>query len=243
MSCATTLAPSQITRRHATFFGPSHVAQGTGVDSCWGAGSMSMMGLAAIAQPVALNVHAWGPCSLGHKVIVELGYQASLEQPASYLLEHFALLGEAVCLAEHASLLGTTEMARALKEAGMPISGLADMMGVERKTVYAWLDGTDARSANLGRLETLYGLLGREEPGLLRFIHRQWDRVLDGGVTLHSLLTAEPIDVVGVRTALDALRPGAIRVMERDRKRESEGLVDGGPPGLANLSLTATLSG
>lgn len=235
MSCATTLAPSQATRRLATFFEPSHVAQGAGVDSCWGALTTSMMGLAATAQPVAINVHPWARCVVVRETFVE--------QPGSYFLEHVPLMEVVDCFVEHAPLLGTTEMTHGLKEAGMPISGLADMMGVERKTIYAWLDGTDARSANLGRLETLYGLLSREEPGLLKFLHRQWDRVLDDGVTLHSLLTAEPIDVIQVRAALDALRPGAVRAMERDRRREREGLVDGGPPGLANLSLTATLGG
>jgi hypothetical protein len=139
-------------------------------------------------------------------------------------------------------LLSTTEMAHGLKAAELPVSGIAEMMAVERKTVYSWLDGTEARNAKLSRLETLYNLLCQESPGALKWFHRHWDRSLEGGYTLHALLTAEVIDVGRVRRALDVLRPAVIRAMERERKRTAEGNVDSGPPGLMNMHLTATAS-
>jgi hypothetical protein len=130
-------------------------------------------------------------------------------------------------------------MAQSLKEAGLPVSAIAEMTGVERKTVYAWLDGTEARTAKLNRLEILHGLLGHEEVGALKWFHRYWERPLEGRGTLQQLLTSERIDPDRIRVALEKLRPAVVRAMASERRRAVEGAEEG-PVGLMNFFLTAT---
>ena len=60
------------------------------------------------------------------------------------------------------------EMVAALRDQGLPITAIAEMMGVERKTIYAWLDGSAVRDENAARLSTLYQLLSRETDGDFR---------------------------------------------------------------------------
>ena len=203
--------------RHAVAFEPSHVTHGGPSASPSGKPlTVSLMRLPAAARPLATAVYGLLFGKLAGEVVAEQ-------------------------VAAAVAPLSATEMARGLREAGLPVSGLAEIMGVERKTVYAWLDGSDARNAKLGRLETLHDLLGGEQPGALKLFHRHWDRPLERSATLHELLTAEAIDVVRVRAALDALRPSITRALEREHKQEAEGGMDGGPPGLMNLHMVATL--
>ena len=208
--------------RHAVAFEPSHVTHDGPLASPSGnLMPVSLMRLLAAARPVAAAGFGTFLGKLAGEVVAKL------------------VVAEPVAAA--IPPLSAAEMAQRLREAGLSVSGLAEMMGVERKTVYAWLDGSDARNANLGRLETLHGLLGGEQPGALKLFHRHWDRSMEGGATLHGLLTAEAIDVGRVRAALDALRPSITRALEREHKQEAEGWMDGGPPGLMNLHMVATL--
>jgi hypothetical protein len=45
------------------------------------------------------------------------------------------------------------DMVVSLRDNGLPISAIAEIAKVERKTVYSWLDGTDVRETNAARVE------------------------------------------------------------------------------------------
>jgi hypothetical protein len=139
----------------------------------------------------------------------------------------------------HELPLSATQMIEALKALGMPISAIAETVRVERKTVYAWLNGVAARSEKMTRIETLYRLLSAEEPGSLKWFYQYWDRTLADGLTLREALRSEQIDPERVRTALEALRPAVSRAMEAERKRAPAHREEG-PPGLLNLYLDAS---
>lgn len=133
-----------------------------------------------------------------------------------------------------ATPLSTVDMARGLKDAGLPVSAIAEIVGVERKSVYAWIDGKEARAGNLSRLEQLHSLFRNEPEGSLKWFHRYWERPLDE-TTLRELLTALELDEGRIRAAIAVLRPAVTRALENERKREPEA----GPPGLMNLHLSA----
>ncbi len=118
--------------------------------------------------------------------------------------------------------LGTQEMVAALRGKGMPISALADVLDVERKTVYSWLDDSvEASTPNYARLCVVYELLSGEADGSLRFFHRFWERTVPDGLSLKSALMAREIDTKAVRIALGSLRETATRSMRADADRKT----------------------
>lgn len=120
-----------------------------------------------------------------------------------------------------ASTLSTQDMISTLKAMDMPISALSEMLDVERKTIYSWLDdGVEAKSANYDRLRVIYDLFAKESAGSLRFYHRFWQRNVVGDRCLRELLVAPEIDQAAVRGALDVLRPAAERAMQADASRK-----------------------
>jgi hypothetical protein len=130
-------------------------------------------------------------------------------------------------------------MVSALKEGGMPIAAISDVLDVERKTVYSWLDdGVEANPTNYDRLRTVHALLSDEAPGALRLFHRFWNRATLAGGSLKEALTASEIDHNAVCTALDALRPAVNRAMaaEKDKKIRWEN----SPAASLTLNLKAT---
>ncbi|WP_298257299.1 hypothetical protein [Bradyrhizobium sp.] len=137
------------------------------------------------------------------------------------------------------STLSTQDMISKLKAMDMPISALSEMLDVERKTIYSWLDdGVEAKSGNYDRLRAIYDLFADESAGSLRFYHRFWQRGVVGDRCLRDLLVAPEIDRVAVRVALDALRPAVERAMQADagRKRNSR---ERSPASSLTLHLTA----
>jgi hypothetical protein len=93
-----------------------------------------------------------------------------------------------------------------LRDGGIPVACLADILKVERKTIYAWLDGADPREGNASRIETLYGLLGGGRVDL-RSLHRVWNRRLEHGHTVRDLLSADDVSIRAVEDALEMLGP------------------------------------
>ena len=66
-------------------------------------------------------------------------------------------------------------MVATLKSGGMPIAAIADILDVERKTVYSWLDaGIEANPVNYERLRRVHALLAAEASGSLRYFHQVW---------------------------------------------------------------------
>jgi len=116
----------------------------------------------------------------------------------------------------------TQSLVAHLKGKGMPIAAIAEVVCVERKTVYSWLDsGVDAKQSNFDRLATLERIFAREATGSLRFYHRFWERKTSGGQTLKAILTAENLNEGAAQAVLEYLRPGVGRAMNSETRRKS----------------------
>jgi hypothetical protein len=96
-------------------------------------------------------------------------------------------------------------------------------MGVERKTIYAWLTGGTVRPANIQRAAQVHALLTGVSGVDLRGLYRFWNANLIGNKTLRDLMIADNIDGSAVRSALDNLRPTALRAMASERKMSRQG--------------------
>jgi hypothetical protein len=118
-----------------------------------------------------------------------------------------------------ATAMETRDMVGHLRDLGLPMAALADILDVERKTVYLWADGGMARPENHDRLVQVYTILGHEEPGSLRFFYRFWDRKLPDGGTLREILIDSHLDSERARAALEFLRPHVAGAMCRDIER------------------------
>jgi hypothetical protein len=110
-----------------------------------------------------------------------------------------------------------------LRKGGMPVSAIAEAMRVERKTIYAWLSGGDVRKDNLQRVAQVHTLLAGVSGVDTRGVYRFWNTKLDGNKTLRDLMIAGNIDELAVRSALDNLRPAALRAMASERKMSRQG--------------------
>jgi hypothetical protein len=117
-------------------------------------------------------------------------------------------------------LLTVQDMIRSLRDNGLPISAIAEIAKVERKTVYSWLDGTDVRETNAARVETLFRSLDLAAIDY-RGLHRVWNRKLSNGHSIKEFLCAEFLSEKAISDALTELSPAIKRHSERDGVRLS----------------------
>jgi hypothetical protein len=96
-----------------------------------------------------------------------------------------------------------------LREDGLPLSVIADIVKVERKSVYSWLGGAAIKLENQERLETLYNLLFIGKQASLLYLYRYWNKKILAGLSLRDLLMEKVLDVVVIRQALHDLWPMA----------------------------------
>jgi hypothetical protein len=115
------------------------------------------------------------------------------------------------------------EMIANLRKGGMPVSAIAAAVSVERKTIYAWLSGGEVRNANLQRVAQIHALLTSVSGVDARNLYRFWNTKVNGQKTLRDLMTNDNIDELAVRSALDNLRPAALRAMVSERKMSRQG--------------------
>ncbi|MBB2789252.1 UNVERIFIED_ORG: hypothetical protein GGD43_004476 [Rhizobium esperanzae] len=80
---------------------------------------------------------------------------------------------------------------REMRDGGLPVSVIADLMNVERKTVYSWLDGSNPRADASDRLAVVYPLLKEASDGRFKSIHRIWKSRSQDGQTLAELCSGE----------------------------------------------------
>ena len=134
----------------------------------------------------------------------------------------------------------TQDIVAKLKAKGMPISGLSDVLHVERKTVYSWLDdGVEANASNYQRLSEIFDVFKAEADGSLRFYHRLWQRKLPDGSILKDLLTATSLNKETLVHTLDVLRPAVLRAMKIDSERK---LSSAASNAAASLTLNLQVS-
>jgi hypothetical protein len=115
--------------------------------------------------------------------------------------------------------LTNQEMVAVLKDNGFPISAIAEMMGVERKTIYSWLDGAAVREENANRLASIFQLLKAEADGDFRQVYRVWNQTGPDGRTLRSLLSSDALDLPLVTAKLTSLRTSMSHYAQNDARR------------------------
>lgn len=103
--------------------------------------------------------------------------------------------------------LSSQEIVTWLREEGIPIAVIAEVAGVERKSVYAWLSGGAVKVHNQERLEKVYSLLNENKLTSLRHLYRFWSRNIMGEQSLASMLQAKVLDEISIRNALSQLWP------------------------------------
>jgi DNA-binding transcriptional MerR regulator len=103
--------------------------------------------------------------------------------------------------------LSAYEIISWLRDEGLPISIIAEMMGVERKSVYSWINKGEIRHQNQERLEKLYRLLSENKPSSLYQLYRFWNRQLKIGTSLGCLLREKQLDTTLIKQALRELWP------------------------------------
>lgn len=103
--------------------------------------------------------------------------------------------------------LSAYEIVSWFRDEGLPISVIANMAGVERKSVYSWINKGEIRQQNQERLEKLYGLLSENKSSTLYHLYRFWNRQLKIGMSLSSLLKEKQLDTILIKEALSELWP------------------------------------
>ena len=165
--------------------------------------------LVCVSSPAAFSGHSWARA-------------ARLPPFGSYTSEGATWRPSASAARHEGQLtsvpaLGVSEIVQDLRSRDMPVASIAEMARVERKTVYAWLDGAEVRAANEVRMRELHGGLAAWE-GSYRDLRRVWNRSLSGGGSLHDLLVAETVDAASIQAGIAELRPAV------DRRARQEAL-------------------
>lgn len=124
--------------------------------------------------------------------------------------------------------LSVPEMVGHMRDAGLPISAIAEMLRVERKTIYAWLDGAVVRKENAERISALFDVLTASEGENFKPIYRVWNQPIGGAGSLRALLTAENLDIHAIQEAVHALE-GALAHYARIEGNVGRGKRDGNP--------------
>ena len=110
------------------------------------------------------------------------------------------------------AVLGAQEMVTALRAEGLPVSAIADVVDVERKTVYAWEEGGVKRCRTPRTPNAFHGFMQRLQEGR-NFQDRCARCIGSGSVDYRTASAFAPsfwipnIDVARIRSAVNVLRP------------------------------------
>lgn len=120
----------------------------------------------------------------------------------------------------HISLL---DMVAEMKKGGLPVASIAQFAGVERKTVYSWLDGSATPHPDREeRVATVYPILKERfggDFGLMYRVLRAKD--LDGN-SLESLFAAAKIDVDAVKRQLAVLNTSIETIKTAETRKKAK---------------------
>ena len=115
-----------------------------------------------------------------------------------------------------------------LRDDGLPISAIAEMINVERKTIYSWISGAPIKNSNQERLESIYQILSERKEASYKNLYRYWNRNIDG-VTLASLLKQEYLNKQKISEVLSILWPLAKRTESQLAMRPRKGSAGRNP--------------
>ncbi len=116
----------------------------------------------------------------------------------------------------HIAPLSSQEIVKWLRDEGIPLAVIAEIAGVERKSVYAWLGGGAVKPHNQERLEKIYTLLNEGKLTNLRHLYRFWSRNVVGERSLGLLFEEKVLDEASIRHSLTQLWPLAKKEALRD---------------------------
>ncbi|MBS0656554.1 MAG: hypothetical protein JSR46_12315 [Verrucomicrobia bacterium] len=129
----------------------------------------------------------------------------------------------------HTPSLSSQEIVQWLRDEGLPIAIIADIAGVERKSVYAWLGGGVIKLQNQERLEKIYSLLTEGKAATLRHLYRFWSRNVVGEQSLSLLFQEKTLDESLIRSALAKLWPLAKKEALRESSNPSSASITSNP--------------
>ena len=130
---------------------------------------------------------------------------------------------------EAAEAYNAKEIVTWLREEGLPVAAIADISKVERKSVYAWLNGGHTKEHNLERLINIRNLLSEGKQADLRSLYRLWNRQVANNQPLKVLLSQEKLDIAAIKETLTALWPVAKKYMEIDKLRPASTDIGNNP--------------
>lgn len=116
-----------------------------------------------------------------------------------------------------------------LKEEGLPIAIIANILKVERKTIYAWLEGVAAKDHNQERLEEIYKLLSEGKQADLRNLYRLWNREITPGISLNILFSQEQLDDATIKKVLREFWPTAKKYMDWNKSNSANNKAEKNP--------------
>lgn len=142
---------------------------------------------------------------------------AFMSYPQMHIPQTTAYLGasNSVSTTSQSNFLSSNEIVEWLKSEGLPIALIAEITFVERKSVYAWINGGAIRSYNQERLEKIYTLLNENKIADLRNLYRYWSRVVPNQRPLSLLFRDKDLDEKSISLVLSHLWPLA----EKEQKR------------------------
>jgi hypothetical protein len=114
--------------------------------------------------------------------------------------------GLGIAAREQRPLKTAGQMVGELRDGGFPVSAIAEMCCVERKSIYNWLDGGSVRQEHLDRLTEIYDALMSADVNL-RSLYRVWNQRDAAGRTLKAILTDPVVDTAAILDRIDELQP------------------------------------
>lgn len=114
------------------------------------------------------------------------------------------------------------------RDDGLPLSAIADMARVERKTVYSWLKGGIVRLENQQRLDDLYDLFFTNKQAPLLYLYRYWNQKAYKDLSIKNLVTEKDLNLTSIRQALLELWPLAKKYQADLRQSYRESNEDEG---------------
>lgn len=114
------------------------------------------------------------------------------------------------------------EMVAEMKAKGCPITTIAEIANVERKTVYSWLAGTQPQGEREPRVMAVYPILKEAVAGDFGILHRVWRSKNRDGVSLESLFSSPDVDTAAVSAQLAYLQSSIANLVASDNRRKTK---------------------
>lgn len=159
------------------------------------------------------------------ETVIDLSYCNSDKKLTHFMNRSHHWMGPGTCytnttpFARESSVLSTMQIVKWMREEGIPISAIADIMNVERKSIYAWINGSAIHEHNKERLEQVYSLLNENKMASLRNLYRFWYRKVLHEKSLSILFHETFLDKPSIRIALKKLWPLAQKEQDNGMKK------------------------